>query len=97
MQATQIPNVTTHTLIDGLTGFCFLAISLVLLWKSGIAYAGLEERLCLRQFPFMTLSFSGQFHWQLFVLRGAARGAVPLPAAALPLAAPAVPLAAMPL
>ena len=45
----------------------------------------------------MALSFSGQFHWQLFVLRGAARGAVPLPAAALPLAAPAVPLAAMPL
>ena len=92
-----MPNVKTHTLIDGLTGFWLLQTALCCSGRAALSTLASKNAFALASSPFMTLSFSGQFHWQLFVLRGAALGAVPLPAAALPLAAPAVPLAAMPL
>ena len=94
MQGTEIQYVQTHTLTCGGTGFCRLVISLVVRCVSHTVEAGMEERLCLSQLPLHDLVHSGQFHWQLSVLRGAARGAQALPAAALPLAAPALPLPA---
>ena len=51
MQGTEIQYVQTHTLTCGGTGFCRLVISLVVLCVSHTVDAGMEERLCLSQFP----------------------------------------------